>query len=52
MTGDKEQKEETAGQPPRPDGDKAAAPKPREISRKEIDHQQPADPDPDDPVSP
>jgi hypothetical protein len=26
--------------------------RPREIKREEIDHQQPADPDPDDPVSP
>ena len=26
--------------------------RPREIDRKEVDHQQPADPDPDDPVSP
>jgi len=26
--------------------------RPREIEREEIDHQQPADPDPDDPVSP
>nr|WP_314630824.1 hypothetical protein [uncultured Noviherbaspirillum sp.] len=26
--------------------------RPREIDREEIDHQQPADPDPDDPVSP
>jgi len=30
----------------------AAPPRPREIDRKEIDHQLPADADPDDPVSP
>ena len=52
MNGDKEQKEDTTGQPRRPDEEGAGAPKPREISRKEIDHQQPADADPDDPVSP
>jgi len=34
-----------------PDED-AQAERPREIDRKEIDHQLPADPDPDDPVSP
>ena len=28
------------------------APRPREIERKDVDHQKPADPDPDDPVSP
>jgi hypothetical protein len=39
---------------PAPATDKPVQPgqAPREISREEMDHQQPADADPDDPVSP
>ena len=33
-------------------GQQQQAPRPREIERKDVDHQKPADPDPDDPVSP
>lgn len=36
----------TSGKPVQP------SPAPREISREEMDHKQPADADPDDPVSP
>lgn len=39
-------------QPVKPDSPGQAVPPPREISRKEVDHQTPADADPDDPVSP
>jgi hypothetical protein len=38
--------EPAAGKPAQP------GPAPREISREDMDHKQPADADPDDPVSP
>ena len=52
MYGNKEQLQDSPGQPEKPGEEGAATPKPREISREEIDHQQPQDADPDDPVSP
>ncbi|MET0964650.1 MAG: hypothetical protein ABWY05_17810 [Noviherbaspirillum sp.] len=52
MNGNKDSEEESPGRPQKPGEEGAAAPKPREISREEVDHQQPQDPDPDDPVSP
>ena len=52
MNGDKEQQKGSPGQPDKPGEEGSPAPRPREISREEIDHQQPQDADPDDPVSP
>jgi len=49
---EKNTEDKAAGQPLKDGEAGAATPKPREISREEMDHQKPADPDPDDPVSP
>jgi hypothetical protein len=52
ILGDRRRMARFAGQPQGGEAAGAAAPRPREISREEIDHQQPQDADPDDPVSP
>jgi hypothetical protein len=48
----KDSEDKTTGKPLTESEAGAPATRPREISREEMDRQQPADPDPDDPVSP
>jgi hypothetical protein len=48
----KDTEDKTTGKPSTESAAGAPARRPREISREEMDRQQPADPDPDDPVSP
>jgi len=45
--------EQTPGNAPAPEPTRpASVPKPKEIPREQLDHEAPADPDPDDPASP